>query len=196
MSKDYDINLWDLSPKGDAQPKHIGHNEYPVRSVRFNKDGTMIVSGDNKGFIKIWDYKGKLMGKIKGHETSIYYVEFSTNSKYITSASQDGTIKKWSVTEAIKNNKISSPSRLNKPLEVLQGHTGPVNRTSFHPHNSQIIVSASDDGTVRIWKFREINSPKNEVKKIEDLLAQSCVILEKYLPTNIQVSPEDRGVCL
>jgi WD40 repeat protein/energy-coupling factor transporter ATP-binding protein EcfA2 len=194
--KDYDINLWDLTQKGEAKPKHIGQNEYAVRSVRFNKDGSMIVSGDHKGFLKIWDYNGKLIGQIKAHDTTIYYVEFSTDSKYITSASQDGTIKKWSVNEAIKNNEVNYRSGLDKPLEVLQGHRGPVNRTSFHPKTSQIIVSASDDGTVRIWNFRKSKSSKTEVHKIEDLLAKSCVILEKYLQTNIKLSPDDRGVCL
>lgn len=37
------------------------------------------------------------------------------------------------------------------PVEVLSGHIRTVNSVAWNPHFPQLLVSASDDGTLRLW---------------------------------------------
>ncbi|MEG4167583.1 MULTISPECIES: nSTAND1 domain-containing NTPase [unclassified Microcoleus] len=183
-NKDYEFSLWDMKNPGKKGIKTIGNTQSVVMSVRFNKNGNMIVSSQNKngnGTIKIWDITGNLIGLIDSPKDGILYAEFSHDSKYIASASSDNTIKIWKVDEVLnknqwKNNKIG----LAQPLTILAGHTEAVNRVSFNPLNSESIASASDDGTVRIW---EISGNKRKIKKrynLDELLTQSCNFLSDY----------------
>ncbi|MFM9268156.1 caspase family protein [Tychonema sp. BBK16] len=197
--KDYDLNVWNLNDKEENKPKHIGNNEYAVSSVRFNKGGNQIVSGDYKGIIKLWEIKGSnvtLIGQIKGHEDPILHVVFSPDSKLIASASEDRSIKIWSVNQALKNRGINS-GHLDKPLEVLQGHRGQVSHISFHPKNSKLLASASDDGTVRIWTLlkSKISPTEDSSNQLDALLYTSCNFLENYLQSSKKCSQENCHIC-
>ena len=69
--KGHDLYIWDLSKEeNNDQPKYIGQNNLNVVSVRFNQEGTMIVSCD-KHTIKLWNSEGKQIGEINDSENNI-----------------------------------------------------------------------------------------------------------------------------
>lgn len=41
-------------------------------------------------------------------------------------------------------------------LATLRGHTNVVNCVAFNPRDQQMLVSASDDHTIRVWKSRQL----------------------------------------
>ena len=177
--KDYDINVWDLKNKINDSPKNVGINKNIILSVRFNKDGNKIASCDNKGIIKIWSLSGKLLAKID-NKTPTFSIDFSGDSKLIASGGRDGTIKVWSVDEAIK--KWKEETAIDQPLKIIKGHKGAAIGISFHPQNKQIIVSASEDKTVRIWanETNKISRSLDDIISREKLLINSCKLLNNY----------------
>jgi small GTP-binding protein len=74
---------------------------------------------------------------IKGHRDYIRSIQWSPNSQYLASASDDRTIKLWEAS----NGKI---------LKTLKGHTNWVNSVEWLP-DGQRLVSASSDSTIRVW---------------------------------------------
>ncbi|MDM3859648.1 MAG: ribosome assembly protein 4 [Aphanizomenon gracile PMC644.10] len=116
---------------------------------------------------------------LKGHESKVWSVGFSTDGKKLASGSEDKTIKIWDVTtgkvlNTLKGHeswvrsvgfspdgkKLASGSEdktikiwdvtTGKVLNTLKGHKGYVNSVGFSPDGKQL-ASGSNDNTIRIW---------------------------------------------
>lgn len=66
---------------------------------------------------------------------------FNADGQFLLSASDDKTIKMWSVIER-------------KFIQTLKGHTNWIRKAQFS-YDARMIASASDDKTVRLW---DVNS--------------------------------------
>lgn len=65
-------------------------------SIQFAPDGTTLVSGDNDGYVKLWDiYSGNLLFSFKCHTWQIKDLLFLEGGKTLATASRDGTIILW-----------------------------------------------------------------------------------------------------
>ena len=63
---------------------------------------------------------------------------FNGDGTHFASTSKDNTVKVWDVATG-------------QLLSTLSQHTGPVNTIAFHPLSDDILVSGSDDKTLRFW---------------------------------------------
>ena len=78
-----------------------------------------------------------LQQTFKGHNSVVWSVAFSHNSRLLASASDDQTVRLWDVATG-------------ELLQTLKGHNSGVWWIAFS-HDSRLIVSASDDKTIRLW---------------------------------------------
>jgi WD40 repeat protein/methionine-rich copper-binding protein CopC len=75
------------------------------------------------------------------HLDIVNCVAYSPGGSLIASASRDGTIRLWRVSDGVL-------------LRTLTGHTGSVNSVVFSPDGS-LIASASSDRTIRLWRVSD-----------------------------------------
>lgn len=61
-------------------------------------------------------------------------------------------------------------------LATLKGHSNVVNCVAFNPVNQEMVVSASDDHTIRVWKSRHLSKLYDEA----DLEKQSGEVSSFY----------------
>ncbi len=113
-----------------------------VLCVVWAPDGSKLVSGGGRGEIKLWSPStGECLDTLEGHSDAVFGVAWSIDG-LIASASRDRTLERMII--------IWNPSA-GECLKVLKGHSCKVNCVSFNPSNPTLLVSGSDDCTVRLW---------------------------------------------
>ncbi|KAG2719395.1 hypothetical protein I3760_03G264200 [Carya illinoinensis] len=117
--------------------------KHPITSLSISGDGKFFIVNLNSQEIHMWDVAGKwdMPLKYMGHKQDQYVIRScfgGLNSAFIASGSENSQVYIWN-------------RRNPKPIEILSGHSRTVNCVSWNPKRHQMLASASDDNTIRIW---------------------------------------------
>ena len=207
------LRLWDL--KGAQLKSEIigtsqDYHTLGVHIVRFSPKGDIVASGGRDNNVKLWSVKRKkLIATLVGHKQTVFGLSFSSDGSKLASASEDQTIQVWDVDQIVKkwnaNRTSSSALKIEKSDATLEGHSKAVRWVEFQPSKNsttpQIIASASDDHTVRLWKvnLKENNNlklnPKNDIDDIDKTLSYACTFLKDYYNTHKEWGREQQNFC-
>lgn len=114
-------------------------HEAMVWSLAFSPRGSLLVSGDANGTLRLWDVEsGRITSSLEGHEDSITSVSFAADSKTLFSSSHEGVINAW-------NSKQPPQSA----LATIGVAAGKVLATAVSPKTSRVAVGGRG-GFVRI----------------------------------------------
>ena len=112
-----------------------------VESLAFSSDGILLVSGSDDTTAKLWDVQtGGVVKTFYGHTDYIHCVSISPDHTTFASGSEDNTIRLWCI-------------QTGECFCVINGHSDSIKYVSFSPTNSQLLISASNDNTVRQWNI-------------------------------------------
>jgi WD40 repeat protein len=101
-------------------------------------DGKYILSGGDKGTLKLWDLMtGSIIKSYAGHDNEINSVAYSPNGKYGATGSSDRTVKVWDINTTTC-------------LATLTEHEGYVLAVAFSPDGT-FLASGSGDNTIKLW---------------------------------------------
>ena len=110
-----------------------------INSLAFSLDGASLASGSDDQTVTLWDIQtGGVIKTFHGHTGLVLSVSISLDSTTIASGSFDDTIRLWDIQRG-------------ECHCVMHGHKGSVCSVSFSPTNSQLLISASRDGTIWQW---------------------------------------------
>ncbi|KAL2344941.1 hypothetical protein Fmac_006226 [Flemingia macrophylla] len=135
---------------------HMGSNterviseEHPITSLSVSGDSKLFIVNLNSQEIHMWDVAGKWEKplRFKGHKQHKYVIRScfgGLNNAFIASGSEDSQVYIW-------NCRNARPGEVSERIEVLSGHSMTVNCVSWNPKIPQMLASASDDYTIRIW---------------------------------------------
>lgn len=89
--------------------------------------------------VKVWDTATlNLQASLHGHMEEITDIDVSKCNRYLATASMSGQVILWDWQRCLK-------------LEAFQDHTGTVNALKFFTlEDVQLLLSCSDDGTIRV----------------------------------------------
>jgi WD40 repeat protein len=175
-SEDGGVLIWQMG-EGRTQTKFLrelsGHYGKPIKAVSFSLDGRRLLTGGQDGNAQVWSIDdGQVLKTLKGHTDIVTDAAFVSNSTVVT-ASYDGTIRFWDVntgdevacvkvrpsTDHLVKTPVAYP-RWKKPravpsLRIETGmHTAVINNISVSA-DDRLLVTASDDKTVRVWSIPE-----------------------------------------
>lgn len=121
------------------------HGTY-LTSVSFSPDGRTIATTAADGTAALWPWReaGAAPRTWTAHGDWAYDASFSPDGRYIATTGDDGLALVWNVS-----------GRRPRLERKLAGHRGAVNTAMFDPTDPSRLLTASGDGTARIWRWRD-----------------------------------------
>ncbi|CAD8105121.1 unnamed protein product [Paramecium sonneborni] len=142
-------------------------------AMSLNHNRTLLASAANQD-IKIFQFADgfiKQVQQLRGHSYFITTLNILRSRQHLISSSEDSTIIIWST------NLLQNP----KYLVKLKGHKSYVNCLVVHPINENLIVSGSDDKTIKFW------SNYNSSKQLIDHSGQKTWFCSQTINEHISI---------
>lgn len=157
-SADGGVALWDAA-SGERLAGLAGHRGF-VNACTFDPSGAYVASVANDRTVRLWDLATRSRKLAwTAHAQWINACAFSPCGRRLVTAAADGSLRRWdiAVDEALWEAWLVDPRPLSAeraaaclaPLD-LAGHRSSVNHCAYTP-DGRFIVSASSDGTLRLW---------------------------------------------
>jgi WD40 repeat protein/energy-coupling factor transporter ATP-binding protein EcfA2 len=150
-SDDQTARVWSVAQP--AHPVQLGptltgaHDE--IYSVVYTPDATMVAEGVRDGTIIVSDLHGVLPAPhgapLVGHEAGVDPVVFSPTGKFVATASEDETVKLWSVADGSLISTLS--------------HDDEVTAAAFSPEDQTVFASGSGPA-VHLWDLSNPAHPR------------------------------------
>lgn len=111
---------------------------------RFHPEGGFLASAGYDRNIHFWNTYGECdnFAVLTGHTGAVLDLKFSTDGSFLFTASTDKTLSLWDADVGVR-------------VKKLRGHTSYVNCCHPARRGPQLVCSASDDCTIKVWDTRK-----------------------------------------
>lgn len=126
-----------------------------LRSLRPSTELSAMSTSDLESIENVLERNGTWSKRLIGHSGPVYACRFTPDNQFLFSASQDGTVRMWSLCT------FSS-------IAVYKGHNGPVWDIDVGP-SGHYFVSGSADRTARLWSTQGLQPLRLFVGHLSDV---------------------------
>lgn len=143
------LYIWDI--RNNYRVREVPGLGEHLTAVTIAPEGRRIITGDNRGIVKIYDHlAGMVIRTLSGHTSGIEEIRLNHAVKFMATASKDKTVRLWNF------------DNLNQQPIVLSDHRDWVWSATFTPDDEQLLASVHSatetvkgiDHTIRAWPTR------------------------------------------
>ncbi|XP_034827354.1 WD repeat-containing protein 26 isoform X1 [Maniola hyperantus] len=133
----------------DLTDRNLIQEEHAVMAMTLNAADTLLLLNVANQGVHLWDIRARTLvrrfrGLSQGHFT-IHACFGGAHQDFIASGSEDNKVYIWHIGGE-------------EPIAVVSGHTRCVNAVAWNPAHHDVLVSASDDYSLRLWGPRTHHS--------------------------------------
>lgn len=153
-----------------------------VTTLEWNRDGSLLATGDYVGNAYIWDACGRQVHALRKHGQAIFTIKWNARGNYLLTGSHDESVVLWDgstgeakqvfshhrgpvLDVAWKTNTVFASCSSDKtillcklheraPLRTLTGHTADINAIRWDAAALRL-ASCSDDHLVKLWDVEQ-----------------------------------------
>ena len=178
ISYDYSVFIWDAET--GEQLKELRGHSYITHSAVFSPNGKSVVSASSDKTVRIWNVEAdEGFVVLKGHNNKVRTIAISPDGTRIISGSDDGSIRVWNSDTGIELLGISTPRvksvsfspdgkwivSAGNGIKIWDTETGYElweiegdYTSAVMSQDGKRIASVSNDGSVKIWNFPQLQS--------------------------------------
>jgi WD40 repeat protein len=166
--------------RSGLQRHRLPGGQWSANAVAFNADGSQVATADSDGNVRVYDVATRkvLMTLGAGEADDATSVAFSPAGKLIVAGYLSGMARVFDPATRLQ-------------LTQLAGSGSRIEASRFSANGSEV-VTASDDGTLRVWHARP-RELRAEFASLSSNGAPSPVLGAQYLPDGRIVSLEEPG---
>ncbi|MEX2140709.1 MAG: c-type cytochrome domain-containing protein [Pirellulales bacterium] len=118
-----------------------------ITGLRFSLDGARLFSSSKDKTIRAWNVAdGAAVGKIDA-PVEVNGIALVNSGQEIVSADADNVLRVWALPAE------ATAAEPPKPVKELKGHGGPVTAVDSQLPDGRVILSGSQDGSLRVWNY-------------------------------------------
>ena len=146
------VSLWNLS---ELRPYAVIEARNIISAATFSPDGELLLLGDEKGEISVWDAEDpqKPLRVIPAHSSEIFSLRFLGEQRRLLSAGRDAVIRVWDF-------------QTGDVVGYLRGHDDYVYSLAV-TSDAECVVSGSGDNTIRIWESTPLRERLQAIRAAE-----------------------------
>ncbi|MEO0458807.1 MAG: WD40 repeat domain-containing protein, partial [Cyanobacteria bacterium P01_A01_bin.114] len=130
------VRVWSLQGELLERFEH----DAPVFTMQFSPERNLLAFAGVSGVIQVQDLETDMAYRLSDHDDVIWQIRFSADGATLASASEDSTVKLWTL-------KLQQAPTL---THTLRGHRKGVYRVRFSPEDN-LLTTGGADGTIHLW---------------------------------------------
>ncbi|MBL8851585.1 MAG: PQQ-binding-like beta-propeller repeat protein [Planctomycetaceae bacterium] len=147
------VTVWDLPPAlatanpSQAPPEFtpssiVGEGSETLFAARFCPDGQVLVTTGVDESVDLWKVaSGEKIQSLSGHRAAGRHIAIRPDGAEVVSVDLNGAVFRWD---------LATGATVKKDMVLLKGHFDKIHQLEYS-RDSQHLVTASSDGTARIW---------------------------------------------
>eukprot|EP01114_Cavostelium_apophysatum_P006997 TRINITY_DN1864_c0_g1_i2.p1 TRINITY_DN1864_c0_g1~~TRINITY_DN1864_c0_g1_i2.p1 ORF type:complete len:1456 (+),score=157.69 TRINITY_DN1864_c0_g1_i2:62-4429(+) len=141
-SFDKSLKLWNANT--GVEILTVAAHSGQINSVCFNPSDNLFASASQDATLRVWNLYGAPIACISDYVGPVFGCDFSSDGKYLASASADNKVFVYSTESWAKLHTFSHPKS--------------AVRVRFSPTDPHCLASSSDDKTIKVWNLQQPNN--------------------------------------